>query len=197
MIKNHLFILFCLFTVSCSFLNYDDILVISKQSLLGVPKVQVDDDLLSSFSESVLILNIGKIQSSIFTLQKVNNGRYYWNSKNFETIITDRYGKINATYGLKYNNEVIESDFDLASKEYKSLVIFQNPTALVEQHVELSVDVNSSGLKQLHETIEIERLRQTWENLYEYDEYNFPVRTIQKTHPNLPKIEMSFYFKFN
>ena len=150
MIKNHLFILFCLFTVSCSFLNYDDILVISKQSLLGVPKVQVDDDLLSSFSESVLILNIGKIQSSIFTLQKVNNGRYYWNSKNFETIITDRYGKINATYGLKYNNEVIESDFDLASKEYKSLVIFQNPTALVEQHVELSVDVNSSGLKQLH-----------------------------------------------
>jgi hypothetical protein len=197
MIKNFSFILICLFIVSCSFLKYDDIVVISKQALFGVPKVDVNDDLLSSFSESILILNIGKIQSAILTLQKIDNGRYFWKSDTFETVITDRYGKIHSTYGLQYNNEVIKSDFNLMSKSFKSLVIFKNPDALVEQNVELLVNFNSDGYKELHESIEINSLNLSWKNFYEYDEFDFPIRTTQKTHPNLPKIEMSFYFKFD
>lgn len=181
---------------SCAFLQYDDIFLITKQQVFGVDQIEPSEKLISAYQESFLIINIGKIKSFVMVLNKINKDGYYWQSNDGIRIVTNRFGKILKTSGLDFNFEIIEDGFDVDTKSYEGMIMLLNPRAIIQQDVGLIVESNNQG-KSIHERVFNNNLKSTWNNFYYIDANGFPVSTKQKTHPNLPEIEMSFYFKFN
>ncbi len=195
MIRN-LFLIQILLLSSCAFLQYDDILLITKQQVFGVDQIEPSEELISAYQESFLIINIGKIKSFVMVLNKINKDGYYWQSNDGVRIVTNRFGKILKTSGLDFNFEIIEDGFDADTKSYEGMIMLLNPRAIIQQDVGLVVESKKQG-KSIHERVFNNNLKSTWNNFYYIDANGFPVSTKQKTHPNLPEIEMSFYFKFN
>lgn len=196
MIKRFIYYTSIFFFYSCASLQFDDIILIAQDTFIGIKKIEATDELISSYDESFLILNINKIKSSIMRLQKIVNDEYYWQSDYDEEIVTNRYGKIIRTHGFLYNQEVIENQFQLERSNYSNLVMLKNPDGMLEQFIELELKDSWELNSYYTEIISVPILNQTWVNEYILNKDKFPISTKQKIHPNFPSVEMDFYFKF-
>jgi len=194
---NKILIIFLATFSSCSLIEYDDIVPITRQVLFGTEEVEIDQDLLASQGASIARINIGRSESYLLTLQRINAGYYYWRSSSLEgvTIITNRFGKILSTHNLKSNISVIKDNFSITDKSTLYNVMLLDPTAFIEQEALITSSYSSDNNLILKELIYNKVIKSSWENVYIIDNNNLPIKTTQKIHPNLGKIEMDFFFK--
>ena len=194
---NKILIIFLSTFSSCSLIEYDDIVPITRQVLFGTEEVEIDQDLLASQGASIARINIGRSESYLLTLQRINAGYYYWRSSSLEgvTIITNRFGKILSTHNLKSNISVIKDNFSITDKSTLYNVMLFDPTAFIEQDAHITASYSSDNNLILKELIYNKVIKSSWENVYIIDNNNLPIKTTQKIHPNLGKIEMDFFFK--
>jgi len=194
---NKILIIFLATFSSCSLIEYDDIVPITRQVLFGTEEVEIDQDLLASQGASIARINIGRSESYLLTLQRINAGYYYWRSSSLEgvTIITNRFGKILSTHNLKSNISVIKDNFSITDKSTLYNVMLLDPTAVIEQEALITSSYSSDNNLILKELIYNKVIKSSWENVYIIDNNNLPIKTTQKIHPNLGKIEMDFFFK--
>jgi len=194
---NKILIIFLATFSSCSLIEYDDIVPITRQVLFGTEEVEIDQDLLASQGASIARINIGRSESYLLTLQRINAGYYYWRSSSLEgvTIITNRFGKILSTHNLKSNISVIKDNFSITDKSTLYNVMLFDPTAFIEQDAHITASYSSDNNLILKELIYNKVIKSSWENVYIIDNNNLPIKTTQKIHPNLGKIEMDFFFK--
>jgi len=187
-----------LMATSCSVVQYNDIIPISRQLFFGVEKVNIDKDYINSVSYSFLRFNIGKQESYILTLRRIDaNGNYHWESVNQGKIITNKFGKILNTYNLDFNMTIFNDEFALENKALTYNTMFHNPNAFVTQNANIEISESNTDIRYyVTEVINNVEIKTKWKNIYQLDKNLFPIYTKQKIHPNIPNIEMDFYFKF-
>ena len=195
--RMYLFVI-TLMATSCSIVQYNDIIPITRQLFFGVDKVNVDKDYINSVSYSFLRLNIGRQESYILTLRRIDtNGNYHWESVNQGKIITNKFGKILNTYNLDFNITIFNDEFALENKALTYNTMFHNPNAFVTQNANIEIsESNTDARYSVTEVINNVEINTKWKNIYQLDKNLFPIYTKQKIHPNIPNIEMDFYFKF-
>ena len=183
---------------SCSIVQYNDIIPITRQLFFGVDKVNVDKDYTDSVSYSFLRLNIGRQESYILTLRRIDtNGNYHWESVNQGKIITNKFGKILNTHNLDFNITIFNDEFALENKALTYNAMFHNPNAFVTQNANIEISESNTDIRySVTEVINNVEIKTMWKNIYQLDKNLFPIYTKQKIHPNIPNIEMDFYFKF-
>ena len=198
MTKRIYLFLFPLIATSCSIVQYNDIIPVSRQLFFGVDKVKVDQDYINSVSYSFLRFNIGRQESYILTLRRIDsNGNYHWESVNQGKIMTNKYGKILTTYNLDFNITIFNDEFALENKTLTYNAMFHNPNAFVTQNANIEISESNTDIRySVTEVINNVEIKAKWKNIYQLDKNLFPVYTKQKIHPNIPNIEMDFYFKF-
>ena len=176
-----------------------------KEYIYGVAgAIEVIDSRYENFKFSYASLSIGNSGQSIVVLSSIDDGLYEWVSEDGVLIYTYG-GKIIKTVGLQYdssfkaaNPEWIDGyksniQLDLYNPDALSLmgkqsISFQGSTFI--NHVEQTIEVS-----QFMERISIDSINWRAVNQYAINQEGQVIKSIQKIHPYLPKIEIQYFFK--
>lgn len=177
---------------------------LSMRSMIVTPELDSTKDFYENFKFSYASISIGNSGQSIVVLSSIDDGLYEWVSEDGVLIYTYG-GKIIKTVGLQY-----DSSFKAANPEwidgYKSNIQLDlyNPDALslmgkqsisfkgstFINHVEQTIEVS-----QFMERISIDSINWRAVNQYAINQEGQVIKSIQKIHPYLPKIEIQYFFK--
>lgn len=193
-----------LFLSSCSFIEVQDIPAYSRVVIFGVPDIEVSNEYYKDMPYSFAKIKLGRSKIAILSLLDIHKEVYIWIAEDGTKIYT-KNGKIIQTLGLDHDiNHLTDWNYLLNLSYYVtySEIQLSTPRALINQ---------KSILKYSHdETISLERDYQTkvflenfntvryrWadQNTYWVSEEGRVLRSIQKIHPDLGRIEITFFYK--
>ena len=202
MTKKYLFLL--IFLHSCAVVEYKDVPLLAKSIILGAPDREVTLSLYKSMPYSFAKVKIGRSRVDFMVLLSINNNIYEWIGENDERIYT-KFGKVIHTSGLDYNTSIINSsDIKINCNACISnyYIQLENPPALLSQTTKntLLKNENISFLTETSTTSIVEKfqtIKFKWQgkNIYWFNDVDRPIKTIQKIHPNLGEVEITFYYK--
>ena len=205
MTKFFLILFSFLFLSSCSALNYisySQVVPLIKTATVGVPDIQITPDFIEERKYSFAKVKVGRSAVAILVLVKITDDVYEWVGGSGEKLYTFN-GKIIKTENTLYDIEVYNfRGFSLPKAGMQSSLNFdvflQNPDAFITQSGSLSGSVNNTQSKaSLLVTEELEASGFRWRsiNTYYANQSNQVIKTVQYIHPNMPRYEISFYYK--
>jgi hypothetical protein len=189
-----------LLNTSCSFISYSQAIPLIDKALFGVDDIELSEEFIDSKKYSFVKVKLGKSSVSILTLRSISEGVFEWISASGERIYTYN-GKIVKTEGLPYDTYLYsfrDIDFMQISSEasFNYDINLTNPKAFVSQVALLSVIKNTDHNFELKESVETIGFRWKFTNFYTFDKRTqLATKTIQKVHPNLDTLELSFIYK--
>lgn len=185
---------------SCSYINYAQIIPLARTAVIGVPDADLQE--VDKFDFSFARMRMGRGSSSIFTLNKVeNNNTFVWSNSSSEKIYT-RYGRVIRTEGLLHNSYILtnHNNLDLKSINIQSgkiSIMLEDPEAYIEQMIYRDKFENEEFINVFEKVIS-NPIRWSHTNEYKFSKnLNMVTYTKQYIHPNLPALEIEFFYKFN
>ena len=147
-------------------------------------------------------MRMGRGSSSIFTLNKVeNNNTFVWSNSSSEKIYT-RYGRVIRSEGLLHNSYILTNHNNLDSKSIrikssKISIMLEDPEAYIEQMIYRDISEDEEFIN-VSEKVISNPIRWSHTNQYMFSKnLNMITYTKQHIHPNLPALEIEFFYKFN
>ena len=144
-------------------------------------------------------MRMGRSSSSIFTLNKVeNNNTFVWSNSSSEKIYT-RYGRVIRTEDIihiltNHNNLDLKS---INIQSGKISIVLEDPEAYIEQMIYRDKFENEEFINVFEKVIS-NPIRWSHTNEYKFSKnLNMVTYTKQYIHPNLPALEIEFFYKFN
>lgn len=188
------FFVILIFLNSCAGFTYSNLYPAFKNFVIS-SEIEVDKELFESQIASFAKVRLGRNSVAILSLAYINNGVYQWVSSTNEIIFT-KNGKIIKTIGLPYNINILDSyRFEFRDGTIDYLLRLSNPDATFYQKSTFIYPKIKEEAYKLVEIVETSGYKFRHKNYYYFDSNNQLFRTEQKIHPNLPLIEMDFYFK--
>ena len=185
---------------SCSYINYAQIIPLVRTAVIGVPDADLQE--VDKFDFSFARMRMGRGSSSIFTLNKVeNNNTFVWSNSSSEKIYT-RYGRVIRTEGLLHNAYILtnHNNLDLKSINIQSgkiSIMLEDPEAYIEQMIYRD-KVEDEEFINVFEKVISNPIRWSHTNEYKFSKnLDMITYTKQHIHPNLPALEIEFFYKFN
>ena len=183
---------------SCSYINYAQIIPLARTAVIGVPDADLQE--VDKFDFSFARMRMGG-RSSIFTLNKVeNNNTFVWSNSSVK--IYTRYGRVIRTEGLLHNSYILtnHNNLDLKSINIQSgkiSIMLEDPEAYIEQMIYRDKFENEEFINVFEKVIS-NPIRWSHTNEYKFSKnLNMVTYTKQYIHPNLPALEIEFFYKFN
>ena len=202
MIKLNSFFIFSIILLnsSCSYISYSQVIPLIDKAIFGVDDIELSKEFIDSKKYSFVKVKLGKSSVSILTLRSISEGVFEWISASGERIYTYN-GKIVKTEGLPYDAYLYsfrDIDFLQISSDasFNYDINLSNPKAFVSQVASLSVIKDNNESFELKESVETIGFRWRFTNFYTFDKRTqLASKTIQKVHPNLDTLELSFIYK--
>ena len=186
-----------IFATSCSNIPVKQMFPMIKASLFGIPQIEISENFIDSQPYSFIKVRIGKSSQAILVLSTIKDDIYVWVSSTGEKIYTFN-GKIIKTHGLNYNLEEFSPKFFpniRLSQTFTHNILLSNPKKFVTQNSLIeSFSNQSSNNLLISETITTDGFRWSYKNYYEYKN-GVESKTRQYIHPELPVIDIEFYYK--
>jgi|TARA_B110000438_G_scaffold303771_1_gene367220 hypothetical protein len=189
---------------SCSFVEIKDIPAYSKLFIFGAPDIVITNEYYLEKPFSFAKVKLGRSGVVILSLRSIDKGTYSWIGEDGTRIYT-RNGKIIQTFGLDHNVSYLTEwnyPFTLSYFKATSEIQLGNPTALLSQqstlsfsHEELINLEKDYQAKVFIEAFTSNQFKWSEENMYWVSERGRVIKSIQKIHPNLEEIEITFYYK--
>ena len=189
---------------SCSFIEVSDIPEYSKVFIFGAPDIEISNEYYLDMPFSFAKVKLGRSGVVILSLRSIDKGTYSWIGEDGTRIYT-RNGKIIQTFGLDHNVSYLTEwnyPFTLSYFKATSEIQLGNPTALLSQqstlsfsHEELINLEKDYQAKVFIEAFTSNQFKWSEENMYWVSERGRVIKSIQKIHPNLEEIEITFYYK--
>ena len=189
---------------SCSFIEVQDIPAYSKLLIFGAPDIEISNEYYLEMPFSFAKVKLGRSGVAILSLTSIDKGTYSWIGEDGTRIYT-RNGKIIQTFGLDHNvSHLTEWNYPFTRSYFKATSEIQlgNPPALLSQqstltfsHEELIGLEKEYQAKVFIEAFSSNRFKWSDENIYWVSERGKVIRSIQRIHPNLEDIEITFYYK--
>jgi hypothetical protein len=200
MTKRYLLLLL-LFTQSCAFISYSEIIPLIKDVTVGGEDIELTNEYIAQQPYSFIRVDLGKGANIIMVLQKIENGFYTWVSEDEEKITTYN-GKIINTAGLIFNMDIINpsmfkyfSNSNLYSGTYDTFL--KDPKAYIEQDFQISMVEEGEDFLLFEEKIVVKVLNTEYSNFYWLDRTSgLPKKTKQDIHPSLPTLRIDFIYKY-
>ena len=198
------FTLLIILLQSCAVVDYKDVPALTRSILLGAPDQDVTPSFYESMPYSFAKVKIGRSRIGFMVLLSIDDEIYEWIGSYEERIFT-KHGKIISTSGLDYNINFINSqdlnvNCDYCSATYQIQV--DSPDALLIQEVKNNFNKNDeiTLIKKVRassyiEKFETKKLRWQGENYYWFNNNGQPIKSIQKVHPFLGEVEITFFYK--
>lgn len=184
---------------SCSYISYSQLPELINQAVRGVDDIEITEDFISLQPYSFAKLRMGKQIIAITVLSKIDNDVFIWISQDKEKIYT-KHGKIIQTFGLR-NDIKIEDTTNIIKwsqrQDERILLSVTNPSAMITQDltVQLVEEKQSANSTIYLEHFKTEKLKWSGTNKFEVDLNQRIISAEQYIHPDLPKVEMFFYYK--
>jgi hypothetical protein len=193
-----------IFLTSCSLIETRDIPAVARSFFLGPPDFKIAISTYEEMPYSFAKVKIGRSGAGVMVLLSINDGIYEWVGSNSEKIFT-KNGKIIKTIGLDYNINILNyDDAELKCDECNSqyYIELSNPEALITQHshivyshledIELLKTISSFVIIEKFST---SKFKWAGENSYWFNNSGQAIKANQEIHPNLGKVEITFYYK--
>jgi hypothetical protein len=192
---------------SCSYIDYGQLPATIKESIYG-RDIVIDDEFYNSQKYSFAKIRIGKSIVAIAVLASASKEKYVWISQDGARIYTNN-GRITKTVGLQNNISTLDGSQNIkltsfinyeSSKSYRrnTLLELSNPHAIISQEfilTEKGIDNEYFNSMLYTEVFTSGKLAFSGINYYWVDPKGRVIKTEQFIHPNLPKVEIEFYFK--
>jgi hypothetical protein len=197
-IKTNLTIASLIILVSCNAISYTELYPYFKNAVVGVPDIEINDEYIKNKKYSFIRTRFGKSATAIFSLSSINNNIYTWVNGESELLKTYN-GKVIYVNGVGMANMQIHNFEYFSPKISKEnayyQIQFKDPGAFISQSATYSVNYENNLLK-LDEKFSSNPIRWHRSNKYLFDSRNMPSRTEQYINPNLPLLEIDFYFLY-
>jgi hypothetical protein len=190
-----------LMMTSCSFISYNQVIPLMKQSVIGSPDIELTKEFIDEQRYSFIRVDLGKGANIIMVLLDIESNFYTWVSATGEKLITYN-GKVVRSEGLIYNLRHINPEsFKLFSSSGFNAGTFnlmlENPKAFVEQEFKITLIDSSKDPLLFEEEINVSILNRNYSNYYWLDRKSGRVtKSKQLIHPKLPKIRIDYVYKF-
>lgn len=177
----------------------------SKNALFGYPDLNITRGIVENIPYASALLKIGKGTTGLVILERVENNKYFWVSKDNVYILT-KDGRIERSLGLMNNLTKIvsidQSFKDLLTKptpvtEYYSYYSFEDPVLL---DLKVSITITNKGIQEveilgerkklilIEESISSEIIGWKEKNKFWVDPNDYFVwKSVQNLSPKLPK----------
>tara|TARA_B110000003_G_C16586684_1_gene510143 strand:+ start:76 stop:699 length:624 start_codon:yes stop_codon:yes gene_type:complete len=207
MIKFLAVLIFTLIISSCSGISYQQVYPLLKQATVGAPDFIVTQEFINKKKFSFIKARFGKGRPVIMVLAGVDDSNIFqWISAKGEMLYTLN-GKVIRSYGLPFNISYLRNVSPVFNTPglIKTPLKLMNPNAYVTNNllttsegIETLNFINPIKVKKYIIRSTINELNWSKENIYYLDlNTNYVIKTTQYLHPNLPKLEIEFYFKFS
>lgn len=200
MIKHLLIILLI---SSCSFMDKENLLIV-KNSISGYPQNIVTAELYAQQKFSFVEVSFGRGPSAILSLSSIKQNIYKWQSSE-DVVIYTYNGFVLKTEGLEHNIETNYYNLQLDQKLVQNINFLNPPLFGIGLDIS-KVSENNTKIKKGPFDIEtkIIRVRKKipflkWKKVDKFwinKETNFVEKSRQFIHPDLPPINLTFYYKY-
>ncbi len=190
---------------SCSGISYQQVYPLLKQATVGAPELIITQEFINKKKYSFIKARFGKGRPVIMILVDADDSNILkWISSEGEMLYTLN-GKVIRSYGLPYNISYLRNVSPrFNAPGLNTPLKLMNPDAYVTNNlipvsegVETLNFINPIKVKKYIVRSSINELNWFKDNIYYVDQNTKNVvKTTQYLHPNLPKLEIEFYFKF-
>lgn len=179
-----------IFITSCGYVSFNQIRPSLELALFGADDININQEYIDAKSYSFAKVKIGRTAVAILSLASIEDEVFLWKSSNGIRIYT-YHGKIIKTEGLNHDYEMINySGFSKNPGNVLYDVMLYNPKAFIEQESKIYLSQSN-----IIEEISTLSFRWRYTNSYKYDQKGLVVYSKQKVHPNIPEIEIYFFYK--
>lgn len=196
MIKIRYFLII-IFLYSCQTIPYSQFPIIIKSSIYGAEDIVINDSLLEEKKYSFIKVRLGKEFIAVLSLVSIDNNIFEWISTTGEKIFTYE-GKVIRTFGLVHNTNIYSfEDFSCVISDETPMnydVMLEDPKAFITQSALINID--SLETENCYEEVATNEFKWNFRNQYTYNQAGLPITTIQSIHPMLPRVEITFFYKY-
>jgi len=199
-----IFYIIFIFLNSCSLVETKDIPTIARSLILGPPDMVISNEVYENMPYSFAKVKIGRSGAGLMVLLSIEEDIHEWIGPNDEKIFT-KNGKIIKTIGLDYNVKILNPNFSFQhcdSCNFDYYMQLFNPEALITQRANatfLSIEdlefFKTTPTRLMIENFYTSKFKWNGENKYWFDKDGVAIKTVQEIHPNLGKVEITFFYK--
>ena len=189
---------------SCGIIEIKDIPTYSRLLILGAPDIEISNEYYLDMTSSFAKVKLGRSSVAILSLVSIDDGIYTWIGED-DTRIYTANGKIVESLGLDFDVSYKSNwdyPFNLSYYKTNSHIKLENPSAFIYQqstlkysHEEIISLEKDYQTKVFIEDFDTARYKWSGQNIYWLSERGRVMKSIQKIHPNLAEIEITFYYK--
>lgn len=184
---------------SCSNIpiGYVDTFQTLYKSIRNYPNSNITKEFYEDFEYSFLQAQFRGSAPVILVLSKIEQDKYYWVSNDLSMIVTDIQGRIVKSEGLDRNFEYIKvSDGVQKINLFNPDAFYQPFNSYFSEDKLINIDYLNAEVEVVYREEEFRSDIIGWNDKNEYYYLNEkPIRTNQKIHPYLPRLEIIFFYK--